>query len=135
LRSAGVNMDLAPVADTVPAGTERRNPPIGAFGRQYGSTAPKVAEAVGTVTDAMQAGQVIATVKHFPGLGRVRANTDVSTRAVDPVTTVNSADLQPFQAGIDAGAGAVMVSSATYPKIDDERAVFSTTVISGLLRE
>ena len=128
-------MDLAPVADTVPAGTEQQNPPIGHFDRQYGSTPAQVATSITTVTATMRAGRVIPTVKHFPGLGRVRFNTDTSSRAVDKTTTATSADLQPFQAGIDAGAGAVMISSASYPKIDDERlAVFSAPVITDLLR-
>jgi beta-N-acetylhexosaminidase len=135
LRRAGVNMDLAPVADTVPAGTERENPPIGYFGRQYGNTPTAVSRGVGTVSSTMRAGRVIPTVKHFPGLGRVRYNTDTSTRAVDRTTTVTSDDLAPFQAGIDAGAGAVMISSASYPKIDKENlAVFSPPVITDLLR-
>jgi beta-N-acetylhexosaminidase len=136
LKSAGVNMNLAPVADTVPAGTEARNPPIGVFDRHYGTTSRTAARGVSTVTSTMLAGGVIPTIKHFPGLGRVRQNTDTSTSAVDRRTTVTSAYLKPFQAGIDAGAGAVMISSARYPKIDDDRlAVFSSAVISDLLRD
>lgn len=135
LHSAGITLDLGPVADTVPASTAGSNPPIGAFDRQYGSTSPAVARAVATVSRTMRAGQVIPTVKHFPGLGRVRYNTDTSSRAVDRTTTATSTDLKPFQAGIDAGAGVVMVSSASYPKIDpDNLAVFSAPVITGLLR-
>jgi beta-N-acetylhexosaminidase len=135
LKQAGITMDLAPVADTVPAGTEKKNPPIGVFDRQYGATAPKVAASITTVTSAMQAGKVIATVKHFPGLGLVRYNTDTSTKAVDKTTTVDSDYLKPFQAGIDAGAGAVMISSASYPEIDKKNlAVFSPAVITDLLR-
>ncbi len=135
LKRAGVTMDLAPVADTVPAGTEARNPPIGRYDRQYGSTAAAVGADVGTVTTAMRAAGVIPTVKHFPGLGLVRYNTDTSSRAVDSTTTGTSSYLAPFQAGIDAGAGAVMVSSARYPKIDNHNpAVFSRPVITGLLR-
>jgi beta-N-acetylhexosaminidase len=135
LRRAGVNMDLGPVADTVPAGTEQRNPPIGVFGRQYGNTAPRVSDRIRTVTETMRAGKVIPTVKHFPGLGRVRYNTDSSSRAVDRTTSVTSAYLKPFEAGIEAGAGAVMVSSARYPRIDDQQpAVFSAPVITELLR-
>ena len=42
LRAAGVRVDLAPVADTVPAGA-RPNPPIGDFDRQYGSDPATVA--------------------------------------------------------------------------------------------
>jgi beta-N-acetylhexosaminidase len=135
LKIAGVNMDLAPVADTVPAGSAAENPPIGHFSRQYGSTSTGVAAKITTVTSAMAAAKVIPTVKHFPGLGRVRYNTDTSTKAVDSKTTVTDPYLRPFQAGIDAGAGAVMISSASYPKLDPNHpAVFSSAVITDLLR-
>lgn len=135
LKSAGLTMDLAPVADTVPAGSAKLNPPIGAFNRQFGSSSAVVARSITTVTSAMKGGGVIPTVKHFPGLGRVRYNTDTSTKAVDTKTTVTDPYLRPFQAGITAGAGAVMVSSATYTKIDSHNlAVFSSAVITSLLR-
>jgi beta-N-acetylhexosaminidase len=135
LRQAGVNMDLAPVADTVPAGTAAGNAPIGHFDRQYGSTPAKVARSISTLTSTMSAGDVIPTVKHFPGLGRVKYNTDASAKAVDPTTTLDSAELQPFRAGIAAGAGAVMISSARYPRLDTgQLAVFSRPVITDLLR-
>lgn len=134
LRAAGLNMDLAPVADVVPAGTEASNPPIGAFDRQYGSTPAAVSTSVRAVASGMLDARIIPTVKHFPGLGRVRANTDTSTKAVDRVTTVNSPSLQPFATGIAAGS-VVMVSSASYPRIDPANlAVFSSKTITGLLR-
>jgi beta-N-acetylhexosaminidase len=136
LKAAGVTMDLAPVADTVPAGTAAENPPIGVFNRQYGSTPAAVAARIATVTTGMRAAGLIPTVKHFPGLGRVRANTDTSTKAVDGTTSAADPFLTPFTTGIRAGAGAVMVSSASYPRIDrDQLAVFSSAVITGLLRQ
>ncbi len=135
LTRAGITLDLAPVADTVPPGTASENPPIGAFGREYGVDSATVASRVGTVVAAMRSQGLSATVKHFPGLGRVRANTDTSTGAVDSVTSPSDPYLHPFQAGIQAGAAAVMVSSATYPRLDpDHVAAFSSAVIGGLLR-
>ncbi len=135
LTRAGITLDLAPVSDTVPPGTAAENPPIGAFGREYGSDSATVASRVGTVVAAMRSQGLSATVKHFPGLGRVRANTDTSAAAVDSVTSPGDPYLRPFQAGIQAGAAAVMVSSATYPRLDpDHVAAFSSAVIDGLLR-
>jgi beta-N-acetylhexosaminidase len=134
LRGAGITMDLAPVADTVPAGTERQNPPIGAFDRQYGSDPGQVARSVSTVVHALQDAGVAATAKHFPGLGRVRVNTDTDPGATDPQTTATDPYLQPFAAAVTGGTAAVMVSSATYPQLDAGRpAVFSSAVV-GLLR-
>ncbi|WP_369134759.1 glycoside hydrolase family 3 N-terminal domain-containing protein [Modestobacter sp. I12A-02662] len=135
LRAASVTLDLAPVADVVPAGTEAANPPIGASGRQYGSDPAHVADVVGTVVRALQDGGVAATAKHFPGLGRVTVNTDTDLGATDPRTTADDPALRPFAAAVDAGTAAVMVSSATYPQLDpDAPAVFSPAVV-GLLRD
>jgi len=135
LAVAGVNLDLAPVADTVPAGFARRNPPIGALDRQFGSSPERVAGHVAAFVAGARESGVLTTVKHFPGLGRVTKNTDFSPSVVDSQTTVDDPDLRPFAAGIRAGAGAVMVSSAIYRKIDpDRQAVFSRAVIEGLLR-
>jgi beta-N-acetylhexosaminidase len=135
LHAAGITMDLAPVADTVPAGREAANPPIGVFGRQYGSDPGQVAGAVDTVVEALQDAGVAATVKHFPGLGRVGVNTDTDVGATDPEVTPDDPFLAPFAAAVRAGTAAVMVSSATYPQLDPDRiAVFSPAVL-GLLRD
>ena len=77
-----------------------------------------------------------ATVKHFPGLGRVTGNTDVTSQGItDETTTATDSYLEPFRAGIEAGAGVVMVSSARYRRIDPANlAVFSPAAITGLLR-
>jgi beta-N-acetylhexosaminidase len=136
LARLGVNLDLAPVADTVPASIGTRNPPIGRYGRQYGSTPSAVAADVGTVVRALLAQRVGTTAKHFPGLGRVRANTDTSTAAVDATTTATDPYLRPFRAAIDAGTTAVMVSSAKYPRLDAKNpAMWSSAVVTGLLRK
>ena len=135
LVKAGITLDLAPVADVVPAGTASENPPIGGQDRQYGSTPRQVSESVVTVVRAMLDAKLGTTVKHFPGLGRVRANTDTSADAVDDQTTAEDDSLQPFQAAIDAHTTAVMISSASYPQLDaDHIAAFSEPIITGLLR-
>jgi beta-N-acetylhexosaminidase len=135
LRRLGVNLDLAPVADVVPASLGVRNPPIGRYGREYGSTPAAVSPAVATVTAALQAAKVGATVKHFPGLGRVLVNTDTGRGARDPATTATDPSLRPFVAGIRAGAVAVMVSSASYPRLDRSHlAMWSRAIVTGLLR-
>ena len=44
--------------------------------------------------------------------------------------------LQPFAAGIKAGAPLVMVSSARYPRLDPEhQAMFSKAIVTDLLRQ
>lgn len=135
LREAGVNLDLAPVADVVPAEVGDKNEPIGALDRAFGSTPGPVADHVAAFVRGMGAAGEMTSVKHFPGLGRVRGNTDFSSGVVDDVTVRNDPLLAPFAAGIRAGADLVMIATATYSRIDpDNRAVFSRTVIQGMLR-
>ena len=136
MRVAGVNVNLAPVADTVSKSFMPYNRPIGYYFRNYDYSADRVATDVNTVVASMHAGGVAATVKHFPGLGRVTGNTDTSATGItDDVTEATSGYLIPFKSGIAAGADFVMMSSAWYPKIDSTRqAVFSQATISGLLR-
>ena len=136
LAGIGVTVNLAPVADTVPAGLGKGNPPIGAFNRQYGSDPTGVAADVRTVVTASQETGVLTVLKHFPGLGRVHANTDTSTNAVDPAAGVDDPYLEPFAGGMRAGSAGVMVSSATYPRLDQHNiAAFSQPIITGLLRD
>jgi beta-N-acetylhexosaminidase len=134
LRQAGVNVNLGPVLDTVPAGFGP-NPPIGDLDREYGHTVAAVTSHGVAVALGMASGGVEATIKHFPGLGRVAGNTDNSSGVTDSVTTRHDPYLDPFEAGIRAGAPFVMMSTAIYSKIDpDHPAAFSSIIIGGMLR-
>lgn len=136
LRAVGVNVNLAPVTDTVPADIGKGNEPIGKWGRQYGADPAVVSRAAVAFLKGMRAGGVEGTVKHFPGLGRIQRNTDFNATGItDSVATTTDPHLAPFAAGIEAGAGLVMVSSARYPKLDAKNAaMFSPAIIDGLLR-
>ncbi|MFD8999558.1 glycoside hydrolase family 3 N-terminal domain-containing protein [Streptomyces sp. NPDC059582] len=136
LKAAGVNLNLAPVADVVPASLGRNNGPIGRYDREFGHTATTVTSHSGAFAAGFAQAKVLATLKHFPGLGYVRGNTDTTANVVDSVTTTRSASITPFSSGIKAGAPFVMISLAKYSKIDSKhQAVFSSTVIQGLLRK
>ncbi|WP_329005503.1 glycoside hydrolase family 3 [Kribbella sp. NBC_00709] len=135
LKQAGVNVDLAPVADVVPSSLKSQNAPIGQLNREYGDTPDEAGRGVQAFVQGMRQAGVATSVKHFPGLGRVRGNTDFSAGVVDSVTVRGDADLQPFADGIKAGASMVMISTVTYTRIDPKnRAVFSPTVIQGMVR-
>jgi beta-N-acetylhexosaminidase len=123
LRTAGVDVDLAPVTDTLGPGGFLR-------GRSFGSDPNVVARLATTFIRTLQAGGVAATAKHFPGLGASKQSTD------DRVVSVRTTQLGPFRSAIDAGAKLVMVSSAAYPRLDGRGtpAVFSHTIVSDLLR-
>lgn len=135
LRRAGIDADLAPVADVVPRDLRDLNQPIGALRRGYGSSPAAVASSVTAFVEGMDAAGVATSVKHFPGLGRVRGNTDFTALVVDRTTTRHDRSLKPFAAGIDAGTDMVMLSSAYYTRIDPKRrATFSPVVIGEMLR-
>ena len=134
LKAVGVNVDLAPVLDTVPSGFGA-NPPIGDLDREYGHTPGTVRSHGVAFAQGLAAAGVGATVKHFPGLGRVHGNTDLTSGVLDTVTTRHDAYLAPFAAAIKAHVPFVMVSTAIYTRIDAAHpATFSRTVITGMLR-
>jgi beta-N-acetylhexosaminidase len=135
LRAAGIDANLAPVADVVPASMIAVNQPIGVLRRGFSSDADVVASHSSAFVTGMDRAGVATAVKHFPGLGRVRGNTDLVTRVVDSTTTRHDDDLAGFRSAVRAGVDMVMVSSAYYSKIDpDRRAAYSPAVIKGMLR-
>lgn len=138
MSAAGLNVNLAPVADVVPAGSEAGNEPIGAVERQYGSTGADVAADVAAIADGLAAHGVVPTLKHFPGLGRVQGNTDTQASVVDPGVGPADEQVAAYSDALRRTAAEpfVMMSSAVYPLIDPgNQAAFSRPVVTGLLRE
>jgi beta-N-acetylhexosaminidase len=127
LRGAGVNVNLAPVAD-VPSG-----PSAVMHSRAFAGDAEGIAERTRASIEGAWTARVAATAKHFPGLGRAAINTDDASTAIAGDL---SADLIPFQAAVDAGVPLVMLSHALYPAVDPRRiASQSPAVVTGLLRD
>ncbi|MFF3559015.1 glycoside hydrolase family 3 N-terminal domain-containing protein [Streptomyces sp. NPDC002574] len=135
LKSAGVNVNLAPVADIVPTSIGTANIPIGRYGRQFGSTSTVVSPHVTAYVQGSKSAGVLTTPKHFPGLGSVRGNTDTTASVTDTTLTRTGSNIAPFRAGISAGTGLVMVSLATYKRIDPQhKAAFSSLIVNQMLR-
>lgn len=136
LTALGIGLDLAPVADVVDPDMGRDNDPVGGLDRGFGTDPAAVSQCVTAAVQGLAASGVAPTLKHFPGLGRVSANTDTSAEGVvDERTGTDDPFLDPFRAGIEAGASVVMLSSAVYPRIDpDSPAMFSPAVVTDLLR-
>lgn len=136
LAAAGVNVNFAPVLDTVPsAAFAPQNAPIGYFGREYGYTPADVSARGVAAALGFAAAGVAPTVKHFPGLGRVVENTDVASNVTDATTVRQDPYLQPFRDAVASGVRWVMVSNAYYPAIDAQNiAPFSPVVMKDMLR-
>lgn len=130
LERAGVNVDLAPLADVGRAGSalvqERRT-----LGRTPAAAGARAA----AFTRGLRAGGVAATAKHFPGFGAAGANTDdASVRIELSASELRSVDRAPFRDAVAAGAQLVMISTAIYPALDDAPAALSRQVATGELR-
>ncbi|PFG44811.1 beta-N-acetylhexosaminidase [Isoptericola jiangsuensis] len=135
LADAGIDLNLAPVMDLVPAANQSANAPIGHFSRNYGNTLRSVVDGATAFSQGMQESGVEPVIKHFPGLGHVTENTDTTAGVVDDTVGPRSRSVEAFGAGVDAGARFVMLSHAVYTKIDpNEQATFSPAVV-GLLRD
>jgi beta-N-acetylhexosaminidase len=133
LHTLGIELDLAPVADL------RTNPADAVIGdRAYGRDASVVAPLVAAAVTGLHDGGVGATLKHFPGLGGA-AGDPHSAMPTDgeSLDQWSATQALSFQAGIDAGADAVMTTAVVVPGLDPTRApaVFSRAVVTGLLRD
>jgi beta-N-acetylhexosaminidase len=129
LRSVGVNVNLAPVADVPIAG--------GAMGgRTFAGGAAEIAASTRASIEGMRQGRVAATAKHFPGLGAATVNTDDASTTIDaPRATMEERELVPFREAVAERVPLVMLSHALYPALDSERiASQSTAVATRLLR-
>ncbi|PNW10918.1 beta-N-acetylhexosaminidase [Microbacterium testaceum] len=134
LAQAGVNMNLAPVADIVTSPEfAASNPPIGALAREYGYDEGTVAAKVGAFAAGMRDGGVMPTLKHFPGLGHVDENTDTRTGVTDETVTADGADVGVYDNVLPQGDAIVMMSTAIYAQIDPGApAAFSPAVVNVL---
>lgn len=136
LAAAGINYNLAPVVDVVPADNAAANAPIGAFDRQYGATAESAAQGAGAFANGMEASGVGVSLKHFPGLGLVTGNTDTTANVTDTVTDASSDSVEAYRTLLADDPASVMVSTAVYELLDpDNPAAFSSAVVTDLLRD
>jgi len=130
LRAAGVDVDLAPVADVPASGSF-----MAAERRTLGASPPPVSRAVTAFVRGLADARVAAAVKHFPGIGRATRSTDRSAVEISSTRSSLQADLVPFRAAIGAGVPLVMISNASYPALDEKPAPWSPKVQALLRRE
>jgi beta-N-acetylhexosaminidase len=79
---------------------------------------------------------IAACIKHFPGHGATRSDSHHELAVLDRGRReLDSVELPPFRAGIQAGARSVMIGHLLVPALDEERmATVSPAIITGLLR-
>jgi len=128
LSSLGINVNLAPVCDI----TTDRNAFM--YDRSLGQSAEITSDFVRQVVAQMASQNIGSCLKHFPGYGN---NIDTHTGiAVDSrsLEELESNDLLPFAAGIDAGCGAILVSHTIVEALDPELPASLSPAVHDYLR-
>ena len=131
LAGVGVNVDLAPVADVARPGSFLENEE-----RTFGRSSARVAAATVAFAAGLGDAGVLATAKHFPGLGAASLSTDdAPVRIRLAGTELRALDLGPFGALIAHDVPMVMLGTAIYPALDPGRpAALSRAISTNLLR-
>lgn len=132
-RALGVHLAFAPVLDV---NNNAANPVIGT--RSFGEDPALVAAMGRAFVRGVEQHGMIATGKHFPGHG----DTDVNSHLALPTVTasrarLDSVELVPFRAAVDAGMGAIMTFHGAMPALDASGVpgTLSGQVLTTLLRE
>ena len=113
-RAMGIQQIYAPVSDV---NNNAANPVINV--RSYGEDPADVSRFVAAFVQGAQHAGVIATAKHFPGHGDTATDSHRGLPEIDVTRErLNSIELVPFRAAVDAGVGAVMTGHIGLPLID-----------------
>ena len=129
LSGLGINLNLAPVCDL------SQDPDDFIYHRSFGQDARHTASYVREVVQTMTHSRMGSALKHFPGYG---GNVDTHTGiAYDhrPCETFQSEDFLPFRAGIESGAGMVLVSHNVVVCMDDRLPASLSPEVHRVLRE
>lgn len=129
LNNLGINVNFAPVVDVA------SNPNDYMYNRALQQDKDITATYAETVINASKGLGVSYTLKHFPGYGNnkdTHVGGSVDTRTYEDIY---NNDIEPFRAGIDAGAECVMVSHNIVTSIDPENQASISPQIHELLRK
>lgn len=134
LKKYGINLDLAPVADL---NINPSDPAIGALQRSFGKNVTQVINDLATTILAYHKAGILCTLKHFPGIGSAKSNTDFSR--VDVTSTWQPDELLPYATLIrkNQACNIVMVTHVINRKLDRSGlpASLSKLIITGILRD
>lgn len=128
LRNLGLNVNLAPVVDVA------TDPDAYIYERTFGQDTALTSTYSKTVIESSKKTHVSYTLKHFPGYGNnsdTHQTTATDTRTLEMLKTN---DLPPFEAGIESGAEAVLVSHNTLTNIDSNNPSSLSPTIHNILR-
>jgi beta-N-acetylhexosaminidase len=114
LAALGFTIDFAPVLDV---NTCAENPVIG--DRAFGDDATTCARFGSAWIRGLQSAGILACGKHFPGHGDTTRDSHIDLPSVDqPRERLESVELVPFRAAVEAGVASLMTAHVVYPAID-----------------
>jgi beta-N-acetylhexosaminidase len=138
LAALGVNQNLAPVLDIRPELKRNRFDFNTLIGQRAISDDPAiVADIARAYVNGLEASGVGATVKHFPGLGRVRTDTHHFSADLDtPLEELEASDWIPFRKVLAGSKAQLMIGHVTLTAVDPDRpASHSRRVVDGIVRK
>jgi beta-N-acetylhexosaminidase len=138
LAALGANLNLAPVLDLRPEAGRNRFDFNTLIGYRAISDDPAiVADIAKSYVHGLEASGVGATVKHFPGLGRVRADTHHFSAGLDtPLAELEASDWRPFREVLAGSRAQLMIGHVTLTAVDPDRAAsHSRLVVDGIIRK
>ncbi len=138
LAALGINVNLAPLGDLSSPEALQRFDFRSLIGRRAIDTDPeRVRRTVIGYARGLEAHGIFATLKHFPGFGRVRGDTHIvpAELAAGP-DELEKRDWIPFRVGLRETNALLMVGHATLTSIDpDKPASLSEHVVREIVRQ
>lgn len=135
LAGLGVTLNFGPVVDLRPREKSAPGGLSNISARAIASDPRRVAEIAGAYLDGLNAAGVRGTLKHFPGLGRVRNDTHLHPARLAASPEELSDDWLPFRQLAGRPGTAIMLGHVTLAALDAEHAVsHSPAIVGGLLR-
>jgi beta-N-acetylhexosaminidase len=137
LAALGITLNFAPVVDLLRLQPRNRFDFNSLISRRAISGDPSItADVALAYVHGLEAFGVEATVKHFPGLGRVREDTHIFRANLDtPLAELEATDWLPFRQALSGSNAYLMVGHVAVSAIDPERpASHSKRVIDDLIR-
>lgn len=128
LNNLGINVNLAPVVDV------STNPSDYMYDRTLQENTNLTSTYAKTVIEASKGTGVSYTLKHFPGYGNNPDTHTGSTTDNRSYDDIMKNDIPPFEAGIESGAEAVLVSHNTVTNIDSSNPASLSPAVHTLLR-
>lgn len=138
LAAIGVNVNLGPVVDVAEPDVRGLLDPFGQIStRAIGADPEQVSRAAAAYAEGLERHGVRATFKHFPGLGRARADTHLFETAIEtPAEELRRHDWLPYAKALPGSHSLVMVGHVLVPAVDpDTVSSLSAKLVTGVLRE